>query len=106
MRIGTIQAGQALRLVFAEPVLVHWGIDDWRQPRDIASVRGMLGLQVADLASEALAVRQRLVFSVQDLATGIRFEHDRVIEVVSDDAQDLGLLATAVAGQIDREATD
>src|SRR3984957_4325014 len=76
MRVGTIRAGQALRFVFAEPALVHWSIDDWRQERDIVTEPGMLGLQVADLASEALAVGQRLVFSIQDLTTGSWIEND------------------------------
>ena len=39
MRIGTIRAGQALRLVFAEPAVVHWGIDDWQQPQDTSPAR-------------------------------------------------------------------
>ena len=85
MRIGTIRAGQAFRLIFAEPALVHWGIDDWQQPRDTVTVQGMLGLQVADLASEALEPGQLLVFSIQDVTTGNWIENDRVIEVVAED---------------------
>jgi glucoamylase len=81
MRVGTIHAGQALRLLFAEPALVHWSTDDWRQPRDTVTVPGMLGLQVADLGTETLEAGQRIVFSVQDLATGSWVESDRVIEV-------------------------
>jgi glucoamylase len=81
MRIGTIRAGQELRLVFAEPALVHWAIDDWDQPRDTVTVRGMLGLYVADLAVETLEAGQRVVFSIQDLTTGTWVESNRVIEV-------------------------
>jgi glucoamylase len=103
MRIGTICAGQAPRFFFAEPMLVHWGIDDWRELCGTATVRSMLGLHVADLASEAPVAGRRLVFSIQDLATGTWFEHDRVIEVVSE-AQ--GMLAPVGESRIDREAAD
>jgi glucoamylase len=106
MRVGTIQAGQALRFVFAEPAVVHWGIDDWRQPRDAVTVPGMLGLQVADLASEALEVGQRLLFSIKDLKTGSWIEHDRVIEVVSREAEAEEMPASTVGGHIDRDAAD
>jgi glucoamylase len=106
MRVATIRAGQALRLVFAEPAVVHWGIDDWQQPRDTVTASGMLGLQVADLASEALAAGQRLVFSVQDQTTGSWIEHDRVIEFVSEKAQAQGMPASAAGSYIDRAAAD
>ena len=46
----------------------------------------MLGLHVADLGTDTLEVGQRVVFSIQDLATGTWFESDRVIEVVAQDA--------------------
>jgi glucoamylase len=106
MRVGSIHAGQGLRFVLAEPALVHWGIDDWQQPRDIATVRGMLGLQVADVASEALGVGQRLVFSIQDLASGTWFEHDRVIEIVAEEKKSQEMPGSAVDSRIDREAAD
>jgi glucoamylase len=106
MRIGAIRAGQALRLIFAEPALVHWGIDDWRQPRDTPTVLGMLGLQVADLASESLEAGQRLVFSIQDLTTGSWVEHDRMIEVVAEDTVAQGMLVPRAGGHIDRDAAD
>ncbi|MGA3004595.1 MAG: glycoside hydrolase family 15 protein [Acetobacteraceae bacterium] len=106
VRVGTIYAGQALRIIVAEPALVHWGIDDWQQPQDSVTVRGMLGLQVADLASEALAAGQRIVFSIQDRATGIWVEHDRVIQVVPEEAQGQGMLAVVGGSQIDRDAAD
>jgi glucoamylase len=104
MRIPTINAGQSLRFVFAEPAVVHWGIDDWQHPQDTATVLSVLGLQVVDLASEALAAGQRLLFSIQDVATGNWFENDRVIEVVSGDV--VGQGTPAAAGHIDREAAD
>jgi len=106
MRVGTIRSGQALRLVFAGPAVVHWGIDDWQQPQDTVTVLGMFGLQVADLASGALAAGQRLVFSIQDLTTGSWIEHDRVIVVVSEQAQVQGVPASAAASHIDRDAAD
>jgi glucoamylase len=106
MRVGTIRAGQALRFVFAEPAVVHWGIDDWQQPQDTVTVPGMLGLQVADLASEALAAGRRLVFSIQDLTTGSWIEHDRVIDVVADKEQAREMPAAAAGSHIDRAAAD
>ena len=79
--IGSIRAGQELRLVFAEPALVHWAIDDSDPPGTRSRCRGMLGLYVADLAVETLEAGQRVVFSIQDLTTGTWVESDRVIEV-------------------------
>ena len=96
MRVGTIRAGQALRLVFAKPVLVvHWGIDDWQQPQDSVTARSMLGLQVIDLGCQALEAGQRIVFSIQDLTTGSWVEHDRVIQVIPDHPKDYGTPASA-----------
>jgi hypothetical protein len=97
---------QALRLVFAEPSVVHWGIDDWQQPQDTFTMVGMLGLQVADLASEALEAGQRLVFSIQDLTTENWIENDRVIEVVAEDTAAHELLVQAAGRYVDREAAD
>jgi glucoamylase len=85
MRVGTIRTGQSLRVILAEPALVHWGIDDWQQPQDTSTVPGMLGLHVVDLGTGALAAGQRIVFSVLDLASGNWIENDRVVEVVAED---------------------
>ena len=106
MRIGTINAGQALRFVFAEPALVHWGIDDWQHPQDTVTVRGMLGLQVADLASEALAAGQRICLfdpgrGNRDLGRARPCDRGRFGE---DKVQ--GMLVSAATGQIDRDAAD
>jgi glucoamylase len=106
MRTGTIRAGQALRLVFGEAALVHWGVDDWRQPRDTATEKGMLGLHVADLPSEALEVGQRIVFSIQDRATASWIEHDRVIEIVADDTVVHEMPVAAANRYVDRDAAD
>jgi glucoamylase len=106
MPVGTIRAGQTLRLIFAEATLVHWGIDDWRQPRNTSTVLGVLGLQVADLASGALLAGQRIVFSVQDVTTGRWIEHDRVIEVVAKDAAARGMPVRAAGDLGARAAAD
>ncbi len=106
MRIGTMRAGQALRFVFAEPTRVHWGIDDWQQPRDSVTAPGMLGLQGIDVASEALHAGPRLVFSIQDQATGTWFENDRVIEVVSEQATAEKAPDTASGGYLVRDAAE
>jgi hypothetical protein len=66
----------------------------------------MLGLHVADLASEALAAGQRLVFSILDGTTGSWIESDRVIEVVSEEVQAEGMPASAAGSYIDRDAAD
>jgi hypothetical protein len=106
MRIRTIYAGQSLRFVFSERAVVHWGIDGWQHPQDTATVRSVLDLQVVDLTSETLVAGQRLVFSIQDVATGTWFENDRVIEVVSEGAIAQETKAPAAGSQIDREAAD
>ncbi len=101
-----MRAGQALRLVFAKSALVHWGIDDWQQPQDTVTVGGMLGLQVADLGSEALEAGQRIVFSIQDLTTARWIENDRAVEVVAADAAAQGMLAPVSVYHGDRAAAD
>jgi glucoamylase len=106
MRVGTIRAGQALRLLFAEPTLVHWDIDAWRQPRNAVSVPGMLGLQVVDLRTEALQAGQRIVFSVQEVATGNWVESDRVIEVVPEQVAAGGMPGPAAGVRAERVAAD
>jgi len=106
MRVRTINVGQSLRLIVAEPSVVHWGIDDWQQPRDTFTVAGMLDLQVADLASEMLKPGQRLVFSIQDLTTGNWIESNCMIGVVAKDTTAQGMLAPSLGHNIDREAAD
>ncbi len=106
MRVGTIQAGQTLRLVFAEPAQVHWGIDDWQHPQDTVTVAGMLDLQVAEIASDALAPGQRLVFSIRDLTTGDWIEHDRTIGVISSEVQYQEMPAYAAGNHFERAAAD
>ncbi len=66
----------------------------------------MLGLQVPDLASEALETGQRLVFSIQDLTIGNWIENDRVIEVVPEDAATHGMRVQAADRYVERDAAD
>jgi glucoamylase len=106
LRIGSIRAGQALRLIFAEAALVHWGVDAWREPRDVSTVRGMLGLHVADLAVETLEAGQRIVFSIQDVASGNWVEHDRVIEVVAEDITTHAIPARVADRQVEQVLAD
>ncbi len=62
----------------------------------------MLGLQVVDLGTETLNAGQRVIFSIQDLATGNWVESDRVIEVVSEEAVAEGMRVSTVERQVDR----
>jgi hypothetical protein len=76
-----MRAGQSLRFIFDEPTLMHWGLDGWTQPRDASSAPGLLGLQVVDVAPEALAGAERVDFSCQDLGSGRWIEIDRRIRI-------------------------
>ena len=50
--------GKTLRLVLPSPAQVHWSFDGWKTAQDTNS-RDPLGLYVADLPSDQLAVRAR-----------------------------------------------
>ncbi|MCO6417402.1 glycoside hydrolase family 15 protein [Siccirubricoccus sp. KC 17139] len=86
MPVGWIRAGQGLRLALETPSLIHWGLDDWQNPRDVPTVAGALGLHLADLATEGLEVGRRIVFSIQELESGRWIEQDRAIVIASDEA--------------------
>lgn len=79
MPVGWIRAGQSLRFIFDEPVMIHWGLDAWRNARDLMTTVGMLGLHVADLPPESLDGAGRIVFSVLALGTQQWIEHDRQV---------------------------
>jgi glucoamylase len=84
--IGSILTGQGLRLILERPCLVHWGVDGWQDVRDVNSRPGLLGLHVADLATEQLEAGRWIVFSVQELETGLWIERDRTAVIAPDDA--------------------
>ena len=99
--VGWIRAGQALRLMFDAPTLVHWSLDDWGHPQDTLTAPGMLGLHIADLPSERLNPQQRIVFAVRDLRSGTWSERDHVVAVVANEASDSAehLVAPRVAAE-------
>ena len=79
MPVGWIRAGQNLRFIFDEPMLVHWGRDDWQAVTDVTTTLGMLGLHTADLTPGDMGCARRIVFSVFALGSQEWIEHDRQV---------------------------
>src|SRR6266849_7946808 len=58
----TIPQGKKMRLVLPAPALVHWSFDGWQTTQDSNS-RDPLGMFIADLPSEQLAVGREILFT-------------------------------------------
>jgi len=86
MPVGSIRAGQSLRLILANPSLVHWSQDGWQSSSDVSTEANSLGLHVVDLPTEHLAVGQRITFSIQKRDSGNWVESDRTVVITPNDA--------------------
>jgi glucoamylase len=62
-RIVTLRAGQELRLVLPEPALVHYALDDWQAPVDLATQDQGLA-HVARISSAVLAAGRKILFTL------------------------------------------
>jgi glucoamylase len=58
----SVPQGKKLRLVLPAPAQVHWSFDGWKTAQDTNS-RDPLGIYVADLPTEQLAVSSEIVFT-------------------------------------------
>jgi glucoamylase len=58
----TMPQGKKLLLVLPAPALIHWSFDGWQTAQD-TKTRDPLGVYVADLASDQLAVGREIVFT-------------------------------------------
>jgi len=61
-RLPSLRAGQELRLMLPQPARVHWGVDGWRAPADVATVDWGFG-HVARLPTERLGAGTRIDFT-------------------------------------------
>ncbi len=61
--ITTFLAGTRLVVALPRPAQVHWSIDGWERPRDIATVDSGLGLHTAELRVERLPPNTTLDFT-------------------------------------------
>jgi glucoamylase len=59
----TIPQGKRFRLSLIAPARVHWSFDGWKTTADTMTRDTGLGIHVADLPSEQLAVGQEIVFT-------------------------------------------
>jgi len=59
----TIAAGHTLRLQALAPAVVHWSLDGWQTVHDTQTRDTGLGVYVADLPTEGLAARAKVVFT-------------------------------------------
>jgi len=97
MPIGWIRSGQSLRFIFDQPMMIHWGLDDWQDAADITTTAGMLGLHVADLTPESFGRAGRIAFSVFSIETQQWIEHDRQVLIEPDGASDAAVAHYATA---------
>jgi glucoamylase len=58
----TIPQGKKLRMLLPSPASVHWSFDDWQTTED-TTTRDPLGVFVADLPTDHLAVGREIVFT-------------------------------------------
>jgi glucoamylase len=58
-----MQKGKILRLIFSEPVLVHWSFDYWKTVADTESQTTALGCFFVDLPSNTLPYGAKIVFT-------------------------------------------
>jgi len=59
----TMPQGKKLRLILPAPALVHWSFDGWRTTEDTNTHDPQLGVHVADLPAEQLAVGREILFT-------------------------------------------
>ena len=81
MPVGWVREGQILRVVLESRSLIHWGVDDWQDARDVETGPGFLGLHVVDLPTDQLEVGRRIIFSILEQETGHWIEHDQAIVI-------------------------
>jgi glucoamylase len=106
MPVGWIRAGQSLRLILEAPSLIHWGLDAWQEVSDMKTTVGALGLHLADLPTERLDVGRRVVFSIQELASGCWIEQDRTIVVAPEDVSSSAAAALLARDRAHTAETD
>lgn len=64
-QLRRIPAGKTLRLITAEPGMVHWGTNSWHRTRDVELQDTGLGCWFADLPAKDLSPGAKLVFTFQ-----------------------------------------
>ena len=62
-KLRSLPSGKILRIVTLVPAVVHWGRDDWRSVQDVETVDTGLGVHVAELATDRLAVGDSMHFT-------------------------------------------
>jgi glucoamylase len=58
-----IKHGYVVFIALLQPSLIHWGIDDWKTPKDEETEETGIGLHVIELDSSSLKVGQRIDFT-------------------------------------------
>jgi glucoamylase len=82
-RVRQLLAGQELRLLLPEPARVHWGVDGWRDPTDLATEDWGLG-HLARLPTGGVAVGKRIQFTVHWLTRADGASENFGVSVVED----------------------
>ena len=63
MRPRRLRAGKTLTIALKAPARVHWGVNDWKEVRDIDTRDTGLGVHVADLPVAALTAGETIQFT-------------------------------------------
>jgi glucoamylase len=81
--VAEFKHGARLAIALPRPGLVHWGVDGWQSPDDIATIDTGLGLHVADLDTRILKPGQHLDFTFMWKDTAEWIGRDYRLSVVS-----------------------
>ena len=79
-----IPSGKGLRVEVLAPSVVHWSVDDWHTVHDTPTVDTDLGIHVADLPTDTLAVGARVLLTFFWIE-GSRWEGVNFVVTVSPD---------------------
>jgi len=77
-----VRAGFALSIALKAPATVHWGINEWKDVRDIDTRDTGLGVHVADLPVTGLAVGATVRFTFRWRETGTWEGQDYEVAIV------------------------
>lgn len=81
----TLPRGAGLIIALNEPAVIHWGIDDWQNARDVTTRDGGLGLHYAQLDTQTLHPGQRIDFTFRETSTA-RWAGQNYVITVEDPA--------------------
>ena len=62
-KIRSLPTGKILRIETIAPAVIHWSADDWHTVQDVTTHDVGLGIDIADLTTQALPERKQVKFT-------------------------------------------